>query len=513
MLNLIIDACSFYGNNVGITASVKPNNVLAVGGVISVADNVSVSALHSNFSSNRAKLSAGAIFLWNNSTLNVLFCKFDSNSADLGGAIAAHNIKFLYVEKCTFVNNLGDIGGALEVLRSSDIQVVYSVFSGNTALRDGGSIICIECEVYIDNCFFVANSGNFGGAVRAFSNSNMQARNSVFSGNAAVKAGGAFFCSQCEAYIDNCTFVANSGNAGGAIHMFESSTIQARNSVFRGNTAPKAGGALFCLNCVAYIGACTFVENSGDIAGSFFVTGNSKLQVNNAVFRNNTARNIGGAMVFSDRMTAFISNCVFENNSAYKSGSIHIIESVSIQLRNVTFLYNTGNINTWSSLLTIFRSYLDLGNIPLTFPKEIYGYGGGVLTAKDNCNLIVDSCQFVKNKATYAAVAGLSDNVTVTIINSSFVRNVAGVIGVFAADNSVRINISNSYFQENQAALISIGLVRSGSKITLLNVDIYEQSIDLWHKTNFVIMFKSMLTMSNSVTGNFMSYKAIYLSV
>ena len=104
----------------------------------------------------RTSESGSAIHLPWFGTLRVIDVTFENNEctaveSDIGGAIFGGGLTEFLVSGCTFVGNRGSNGGAI-VTNGSNLKIINSVFSNNTAFGHGGS----------------AEDGGLGGAVYNF---------------------------------------------------------------------------------------------------------------------------------------------------------------------------------------------------------------------------------------------------------------------------------------------------------------------------------------------------------
>ncbi len=130
----------------------------------------------------------------------------------------------LSIDSCVFINNTAEVaererdepglltadghGGALLIrlsnLSNARIEIVNSVFDGNTAGVDGGGI-------------FFSLSDNFA-------SSDIIIRNNTFRRNSALQSSGGAISYNIYSltfnnsmFIENCLFTGNRGNAGGAV--------------------------------------------------------------------------------------------------------------------------------------------------------------------------------------------------------------------------------------------------------------------------------------------------------
>jgi predicted outer membrane repeat protein len=154
------------------------------------------------------KSSGGAIFFSNSAAITD--CRFEYNTSDFSGGAIYTNSPLIIV-RCRFLKNasLNYNGGAI-FTQGSDTRVESCSFFGNSAYEAG------------------AMMGSWAGGQQLF-------MNCVFSGNSAVGEGGALYMRLTSPKVINCTFSSNSAANGGAINNYSSSPA-ITNNVLWGNT-------------------------------------------------------------------------------------------------------------------------------------------------------------------------------------------------------------------------------------------------------------------------------------
>ena len=169
-------------------------------------------------------------------------CRFEYNGALGSGGGLAINYNAATparVRGCTFVENGASYGGGGINLYLGAADVSDCAFDGNFS-QWGGAIGLNQSTLRLDGAVFEANVAfaNGGGAIDSWISTSTIA-NAVFRGNSAVDSGGAMLVnngSTCTA--TNITAHGNNtNNSGGNIAVY-SSTLNLRNSILWGGTAP-----------------------------------------------------------------------------------------------------------------------------------------------------------------------------------------------------------------------------------------------------------------------------------
>ena len=232
------------------------------GGAIANSPRGAITITKSNFSSNSADLSAGAIL--NRGTIEIIDSQFTDNSCyGSGGAIDSGEGTLTTVTSSVFSGNSAFLGGA--VFSWGKLTIDDSRYSDNRAVRGGaiqpgdGSILTIRYSEFSGNA-----ASDSGGAIFGcvYCTPPMTVTGSDFSGNSANMLGGAIF-GYGTLSVDSSQFSENSaGDSGGAIR--NDGTLTLSFSVFRGNSATYGGGISNTHNAVLRQVGNTFSDNIGE---------------------------------------------------------------------------------------------------------------------------------------------------------------------------------------------------------------------------------------------------------
>ena len=170
-------------------------------------------------------------------------------------------------------------------------------------------------EINLDNCTFMNNFANSGGAI-SISQGYLTVMNTLFIGNEAE-----FF--------------------GGAISALNS-TLRISNSTFRDNKARFDGGSIYCLDGNISISDSDFINNSAKNGGAFLIDVSRSTYIDSNRFINNTASDYAGAfcLMYNDNIT--VNDNYYENNGAsdYPNEYISNFFQIFIGDGNYTMLMN-----------------------------------------------------------------------------------------------------------------------------------------------------------------------------
>ena len=491
---------SIEGSNITVQESLfKENTATYIGGAIHM-EKTRGSFVSCTFERNSAKslphklVYGGAISSLDWSNITVQQSLFKENTVtDVGGAIHMQKTRGSFVN-CTFERNSAKslphkktAGGAISSLDWSNITVQQSLFKENTATYGGGSICMQNSQGSFVNCTFERNSAKslphkktVGGAISSLDWSNITVQQSLFKENTATYSGGAIYMQKTRGSFVNCTFERNSAKsllhkktAGGAIFSFHWSNITVQQSLFKENTVTYKGGAIYMQKNRGSFVNCTFERNSEKSLPHKVVYGGaissldcSNITVQQSLFKENTATDVGGAIYMQKTQCSFV-NCTFERNSAKDlphkktiGGAIFSAEGSNITVQQSLFKENTatysggsiGMQNTQGSFVNCTFERNSAKSLP---HKVVYG---GAISSLDCSNITVQQSLFKENTATDVGGAIYMQKTQCSFVNCTFERNSAKdlphkkTIGgaIFSAEGS-NITVQQSLFKENTA--------------------------------------------------------------
>ena len=506
-----------------ITDSNFTNNKAHFSGAVDICEG-KITIKNSIFVNNSAEYCAGAIAVdsqINKPAVEIINSKFDSNSAEYGGAI--YNYYNLTVVDSTFTNNskdtiynfrvanldLGiktftDLQNAIGLVRGtltldSDIAMTDDEAAGfvngvaiNKNIRIDGKGHTISAEdlgrifsigegftVTLTNATLINGKADKGGAI--YNDGSLTLSDVKLSDNAADSYGGAVF-NNGHLVVGNSVFdsndIVNRGSAsvdygGAAIYNWYDGVLTVSGSNFTNNIKNYKNGDRL-VGAITTIGNATvsgsnFVNNAGRWGGAISATGaelrknSSTLTVSNTIFKDNSALYAGAVYIWGSNYN--IADCVFDNNTAFGKGNM------------------TPNNNNGGALVV---SQVSRFNEPITgtisgskFTNNKAQYGGAAYFNKGFVT-ITDSV-FENNVAT--AEGGAVDfshasvkDLVVSINNSSFVGNKAPVAG--AIFTNVDSKITNSNFTKNTASKGGAVLNENGAKLTVDNSTFKDNAAD-----------------------------------
>ena len=474
-----------------ITDSNFTNNKAHFSGAVDICEG-KITIKNSIFVNNSAEYCAGAIAVdsqINKPAVEIINSKFDSNSAEYGGAI--YNYYNLTVVDSTFTNNskdtiynfrvanldLGiktftDLQNAIGLVRGtltldSDIAMTDDeaanfkdgvVINKNIVIdgkghtidaRDLGRIFSIGegFTVTLTNATLINGKADKGGAI--YNNGSLTLSDVKLSDNAADSYGGAVF-NNGHLVVSDSVFdsndIVNRGSAsvdygGAAIYNWYDGVLTVSGSNFTNNIKNYKNGDRL-VGAIATIGDATisdsyFVNNAGRWGGAITTSGAliagddvNTLTVSGSTFKENGG--LYGAGIFVWGSDFIVSDCVFDKNTASGKGDM------------------TPNNNNGAAIEVTDTNKAIAGTITGSkFINNKAQYGGAIDICEGNIK-ITDS-EFVNNSADVEGGAidinTVNGNPEVLISDSKFINNSASYGGAIV--NVKDLTVRNTEFVNN----------------------------------------------------------------
>ncbi len=272
----------------------------------------------STFVDNTAVTQGGAVFLSSTGTIEAANTTFDGNQATASGADsgAAHLQGDATFDTCTFTDNsAADDGGALYVQNGASVDLVDTVFDGNSASSSGGAILSDASFVTISGGSYTDNSAYWGGAFYDYSSTGLiTADDVVISGNQAGGGGGAVMLyNSGRASLSNCTVSSNdvtdTGGDGGGVYIGSGGTLLLDTCTLDANMADDQGGGIVVIgaSASATLTDTVITGNLADRGGGVslaYLGGYGTFTMTRGAVTSNVASSIGGGILAGGTVTA-----------------------------------------------------------------------------------------------------------------------------------------------------------------------------------------------------------------
>ena len=412
-----------------ITDSNFTNNKAHFSGAVDICEG-KITIKNSIFVNNSAEYCAGAIAVdsqINKPAVEIINSKFDSNSAEYGGAI--YNYYNLTVVDSTFTNNSKDTiynfrvaNLDLGIKTFTDLQNAIGLVRGTLTLNQ--NIVMTDDE-----------AANFKDGVAINKNIRIDGKGHTID---AKNLGRIFSIGEgFTVTLTNATLINGKADKGGALSVMGGESSGATNFID--------------------IDGTKFVNNSALYGGAMFVWG-SNYSISNSVFDNNSAfgkgnmtpnNNNGGALVVTQGnipISGTIINSNFTNNKAQYGGAAWINEG-TVDISNSNFINNTATVEAGAIGFEPAYTKITATVYGTNFINNTAGVDGGAIYS--NGDLRISDSDFDNNKAQkadiiYSNINGLlninGNNYSNYTENKAPIINLAG-IETISSDGGVIITV------------------------------------------------------------------------
>ena len=275
--------------------------------------------------------------------------KFQNNNSILTamGNITLQNVTLMDVT----IINYGNLNATNVIFKNS---VAYAKNTESTNIVNsavnafGGAIYCpsyqnLDANVYLDNCTFLNNTAEYGGAIY-MCGGNLQVKNSIFLDNFAYNFGGAIASEQnAKLNIEKSAFINSKSlnDAGGAIYI-KNSKLTA-DSVNISNSKSTFGSAITSLDSILTLNKVNAVNNTANYEGGAIYQMYGSFTLRNSNFINNSAKN-GGALFLDNTTSVILYQNTYTNNSASNcAGAVYSLLNSKTRINFEEYYNNTAN--------------------------------------------------------------------------------------------------------------------------------------------------------------------------
>ncbi|MBR0192073.1 MAG: PEP-CTERM sorting domain-containing protein [Thermoguttaceae bacterium] len=271
----------------------------------------------------------------------------------------------------------------------------------------------------LDNASFTKFKGsgdsNYGGVINSSGDLTINGTNTVsFYGN-ATGSGGAIFANKALTIdCDEMIFDSNACNNSGAIRNGGALDISGSKVTFTNNSARNNGGSIYSTSTVKIAGkgdngVLTFTGNTAaNEGGVIYSTYGIELDSNEILFRDNEAKNYGGALRFNSSSGKILvkgETVTFDNNTALNNngGAIHTNANVEMQGKseNSVFTFSNNSAPNGNSGVIVAVGTVDFSTGSFIFQNNSAKGIAGAIEARKGISFTGDntSATFTGNSA------------------------------------------------------------------------------------------------------------------
>lgn len=471
---------------------------------------------------NSATISGGGLFVVSGNDATILNCSFVDNSSTFGGGLLIESSDSI-VQGAEFRGNSAIwFGGAIDIIGGSRAVIEDCVFENNASENFGGAIDVEESAPTIRNCFFGDpneaapgnTAGGRAGAIYFFQTDTVEGtsliENCQFIGN-STQFGGAIYTENSSPDIIGCVFGSetqttprrNSANgSGGAIFVFDDSGPRIRDCAFFGNAASVDGGALYSFSSAPLVENCDFGDAASSGLGNF-ATGRGgavyNFQSDGAEYRNCrflANRGTCGGAVVNEQSSAEFFDCAFgasgsstaRNTAIDCGGAVYTFSSSAPKFTRCEFFENLASSDGGAALAVSGSRNTFL---KCAFDGNRAKIGGAISCRGSDAATPVIACKFSGNEADRGGAIDIADGASAEVITSLIRSNTAvgdpldlvtrfGGGGVAFTDSSGEIINCTIVANESNA----IGPSNGGGGLLSEESDVVVANTILWDNTS-----------------------------
>ena len=309
-------------NNVSFMGSDVSKTIINSSGSLVYGQNVVVR----NITFNNAQFFAQGVFNASNTVFK------NSNAREIGtyknsygGAIYAPKGSYeVYVDNCTFINNFAQYGGAIYM---------------NGGILD------------ISNCEFINNTAAlYGGAIACDLNNNVRITNSRFTNSVSRNdAGGAVYLRKTSLEAQNITVTFSNATFGGALALVDVD-CNLTDSYIADNVAKYDGGGIYQFVGNLYVSNSIFTHNMANEGAGVSVIYCDNVSVADTIFNNNLAVSLAGAVCSISNYESLMENVSYKDNHADSCNDMYNSSMVNMFFSNGNYTFYTQN-STYDGVL------------------------------------------------------------------------------------------------------------------------------------------------------------------
>ena len=424
-------------------------------------------------------VSGGALYTTLSNVL-IVNSTFTNNRAGIGGALFAHSSNLHVVGSNYSYNTAANYGGVMGISEST-VNITNSNFSNNAAEDSGGVMLAYYNNSFsISGTTFTNNSAGYDSGVMETYSSSFIITDSTFSDNAARKGhGGVMYTRESSFVITDSSFSDNAANLYGGVMSTNYDSFSISGTTFANNSAGYYGGVMYTSSSSFTITDSTFSDNAANWYGGVMYTRESSFVITDSTFSDNAANSYGGVMSTNYNDSFNISGTTFANNSAGNRGGVINTYISSFIITDSTFSDNAAN-SYGGVMYTSSSSFIITDS---TFSDNAANSYGGAIFALYSL-FSIDGNNFTNNSATIGGVIllGYGDPATtksIDITNSTFINNSGGGFIVCFQSST---HIANSEFDHNSGSLYIFN-----GNLTFSGYTVFENSAEPSNKVHSLL--------------------------
>ncbi|CAM9217775.1 unnamed protein product, partial [Laminaria digitata] len=376
--------------------------------------------------------------------------KLSGGSAEEGGAISSSQAN-LTMDNCTVEGNVATTGnGGAVWANGGNLTIVGGQFLSNIATRYGGAVLTIDATLVVQSgASFHDNEAIVGSAL-------------FCEGSEAAEITSGVLCS-----LSNAVFTSNNAAGedtgdekiedlgGGGAAAFLNAKVGVTDSVFSGNFARIAGGALYGGdNTFIEVNGCTFEDNTSQLYGGAISASSMTLDGGTMITNNAVSKSAGAVLGWDSAGTITFNNVTCSDNSAVSEGGCYYGRGTTV-INDGTVMHDNSALDGGCLFSAIGGDVrVDGGDFMCRVDQR-----GGFLYIEEFSVVTITEGLFANNMATrragaiYCSGANGGGGSKLNVEGGVFVNNTALELGgaITAWGDTTVVNITGGLFTNNTA--------------------------------------------------------------
>ncbi len=406
-------------------------------------------------------------------------------------------------------------GGAMKEFRFENVK-----FINNLSVTSGGAVYLYPStnspQVFFDKCYFENNKGSNGGAIgvsgSAITGSTLNIKNSEFRGSIATSYGGHVYVANRTANVTNSKFYNGTAVLGGALYTASnaSALFFIYDSYFEGNKSTSTTSTVAASGGGAIVLTAQNENAKGLIQGSKFVS--------------NQSANVGGAIHLASNSTPIISCSFIKNTAAFSGGAISMYSASNIansapDIINSMFYANeskgTAAANAGGAIFVPVNGCPNIVNVTF-YANKSATVGGALYLANNDAAITASGSVVVQtriyNSILYGNIATTYPDIRSVGVNSMNLRNTMTQVYGIDGDNDNIVGENPIFASVDEVSPEFLRLGAGSRAVNMGDSDLLSSTIttDLGGKNRVIYDFLDLG--AYEYDGSLESFHAFYIN-
>lgn len=319
--------------------------------------------------SNYAESHGGGLYIGNFATESSIYInnsRFESNSAEYGGAISISNSN-LQIEDTHIILNKAFQGGGINAHYITNGYLVGNIITGNIGTTGGG--MSLSGNMLVSRNIVASNRGNWGSGIALFFGQTSLIQNQIINNKQTDRQNG----------IGGGLTISGQNYDDGGLKVIVSNLIS-------GNEAWRGGG-IFLQYARITSSQNMIIHNTAQEGGGLFVSA-TKINMNgDSIVKNYAHIQGGGITLYGHKPESSLHNLLLIGNHALQNGSAVAVEYNPASIHNATIVNNPGTSAIFVQAgISITNTILVSHTVAISATADSFVTGNGILWHGNGAN-------------------------------------------------------------------------------------------------------------------------------